>query len=367
MPDTLVSIGVPCYNCARFLAEALASAFAQTHASIEVIAYNDGSSDGSLDLLRGVSDPRLVVIEGVQNAGVASARQAIKTRARGDYLIWLDADDRFDAERIAVLLAEARASGADLVIDNARLIDEAGDPLPGVRRVRDVVAAEPHFTRIFERNAMLPHPLISRRCFSAIDFDAMLSTSEDYDYWLRCSLAGFTFRRVDRVLMDYRITAGSLSADPAASRAALARILAKYPVARIEALYRERGFGEQAIDYMACLQYLFRGDYPAALERAQRPWPDEPGIDRDFYIGALALQCGDATLAEPHLRRHLESIADSPAGLNNLGVLLNNRDEDGGDCWRQALALFPNYADAKTNLAGGRAITLTQLAVGRHR
>jgi glycosyltransferase involved in cell wall biosynthesis len=367
MADTLVSIGVPCYNAERFLAEALASAFAQTHSAIEVIVYDDGSSDGTLALLHGLTDPRLAVIEGGDNAGVATARQVIKTRARGDYLAWLDADDRFDPERIAVLLAEAKASGADLVIDNARLIDEAGEPLPGLRRVPDAVAADPHFTRIFERNAMLPHPLISRRCLSAIDFDTSLTTSEDYDYWLRCSLAGYVFRRVDRVLMDYRITAGSLSADPAASRAALARILAKYPVVRLEALYLERGFGQAAIDYMACLQYLFRGDYPAALERAQRPWPDEPGIDRDFYIGALALQCGDATLAEHHLRRHLETVADSPAGLNNLGLLLADRGEDGSDCWRRSLALFPNYADATANLAGGRAITLTQLPVGRHR
>jgi Flp pilus assembly protein TadD len=172
---------------------------------------------------------------------------------------------------------------------------------------------------------------------------------------------------VDRVLMDYRITGGSLSSDPAASRKALARILEKYGVDELEALYRARGLGQSAIDYMVCLQYLFRGRYHDALVRAQCPWPDEPGIDRDFYVGSLALQCGDAALAESHLRRHLEAVSDSPAALNNLGVLLNDRGEDGTACWRQALGAFPSYADAKANLAGGRAITLTQLPSGRHR
>lgn len=367
MAEPLVSIGVPCHDAARFIGEALASAFAQTHANIEVIVYDDASRDGSLAVVRGFGDPRLVVIEGRDNVGVAAARQAIKTRARGDYLVWLDADDRFDPERVEVLLAEARGHDADLVIDNARLIDEAGAPLPGLRRVPDAVAADPHFTRIFERNAMLPHPLIARRCFERIDYDLTLGTSEDYDYWLRCSLAGCRFRRVDLALMDYRITAGSLSSDPAASRAALARILARYPVGDLERLYRERGFGEPAIDYMACLQFLFRGDHAAALERAQRPWPDEPGIDRDFYVGTLALQCGDTELAERHLRRHLAGSGDSPAGLNNLGVLLADRGEDGSACWRQALALFPAYADANANLAGDRAITPTQLPLGRPR
>jgi glycosyltransferase involved in cell wall biosynthesis len=365
--DILVTIGVPCYNAARFLAEALASAFAQTHAKLEIIVYDDGSSDSSLSLLRDMDDPRLLVIEGGKNAGVATARQVIKTRARGDYLTWLDADDRFHPERIEVLLAEALASAADLVTDNACLIDEAGARLPGLCRVPDRVAADPHFTRILERNVMLAHPLITRRCFRSIDFDLNLTTSEDYDYWLSCSLAGFTFRRFDRALMDYRITAGSLSSNPAASRAALARILAKYSVGQLEAVYRERGFGRQAIDYMACLQYLFRGDYASALCRAQQPWLIEPDIDRDFYIGSLALRCGDAVLAEQHLGRHLMAATDSPAGLNNLGVLLADRGEDATAYWRQALEVFPNYADARINLAGGRAITLTQLPAGRYR
>ncbi len=367
MAEPLVSIGVPCHNAAAFVGEALDSALAQTHRNLEVIVYDDHSSDDSLARLEAVRDPRLVLIRGDRNRGVAAARQAIKTRARGDYLAWLDADDRFDPERIAVLLAEAVAGDADLVVDNARLIDGTGAPLPGLRRVPDAVAADPHFTRIFERNAMLPHPLVSRRCFAAVDYDTALRTSEDYDYWLRCSLAGYRFHRVDRALMDYRITEGSLSADPAASRAAVQKILAKQSIGEIESVYRTRGYPQARIDYMACLQYVFRGQYPAALERARRPWPEEPGVDRDFYLGTLAQLCGDEATAERHLRMHLAKTPDSPAGLNNLGLLLSRRGEDPGPCWQRAVGLFPRYADVRENLAGGCAITRTQLSVDRQR
>jgi glycosyltransferase involved in cell wall biosynthesis len=365
--EILVSIGVPSYNSARFLGEALTSAFAQTHRNLEVLVYNDGSTDASPELARACDDPRLTLIDVSRNAGVALARQVIKTLARGDYLTWLDADDRFHPRRIEVLLAEARDSDADLVIDNSQLMDEGGRLLPGEKRVPDAVAADPWFTRIFERNAMLPHPLVSRRCFSRIDYDPRLRTSEDYDYWLRCSLAGFVFHRVDRALLDYRITAGSLSSDPAQSREAVAYIFSKFSVAEVERLYRERGFSAEAIDYMACLQHIFRGQYPEALARAETPWPKETGIDQDFYLGSLALQCSRPERAEPYLRRHLERHHDSPAGHNNLGVLLRRRGKDGSSCWTQALELFPSYSDALANLAGQEALTLTQLPPRRHR
>lgn len=364
---TLVSIGVPAYNCVRFLGQALNSAFAQTHENIEVLVYNDGSSDATLPEARSFDDPRLVVIDTSRNSGVAVARQVIKTLARGSYLTWLDADDLFHPERVEVLLREALVSGADLVIDSSRLIDEDGKLLPGEKRVPDAVASDPFFTRIFERNAMLPHPLISRRCFSRIDYDPNLTTSEDYDYWLRCSRAGFAFRRVDRALLDYRITAGSLSSDPAKSREAASYILGKYTVGEMEQLYRKRGFSTEAINYMVCLQHIFRGQYPEALARAEAPWPEDGGIDQNFYIGTLALQCDRLAQAEKYLQRHLERIADSPAGLNNLGILWRRQGKDGTNCWCNALELFPDYSDARNNLAGKNALTLTQLAPGRHR
>ena len=365
--DILVSIGVPAYNCADFLDQALESALTQTHSNIEVWVYNDGSHDATLEVARSFDDPRLALVDVGWNSGVAVARQIIKTLARGDYLVWLDADDLFHPERIEVLLAEAVATDADLVIDNSRVIDQDGNLLPGEKRVPDRVAGDPCFTRIFERNAMLPHPLISRRCFSCIDYDPRLTTSEDYDYWLRCSRAGFKFRRVDRTLLDYRITAGSLSSDTAKSRDALTHILSKFSVSEVVSLYRERGFCEAEINYMACLQHLFRGRFPEALRYAQMPWVEEEGIDRDFYIGTLALQCGCLELAEAHLHKHLGREKDSPAALNNLGLLLYRKGLDGTVCWKQALDIFPHYSDAKANLSGEEALTLTQLPAGRHR
>lgn len=363
----LVSIGIPCYNSARFLREALDSLLAQSHQHIEIILYNDGSTDESLKVVQSFDEPRLILIDNKHNSGVATARQAIKNLAQGEFLTWLDADDHFHPQRIEILLGEALDSGADLVIDNASVIDEDGTPLKGERRIPDLFLSDPHFTRIFERNFMLPHPLIRRRCFSSIDYDPVLTTSEDYDYWLQCSLSGFTFHRLDKTLLNYRITNCSLSSNPAQSREAVAYIFSKYKISELQELYRTRGYSTEIVNYMTCLQNIFRGRFREALASTSCPWPAENEADKDFYIGTLSLTCGKLDMAEIHLLRHLQQVERSPAGLNNLGVLLHRQGKDGQPHWLKALDLFPHYLDARNNLNGTEALTLTQLPPQRHR
>lgn len=366
MPS-LVTVAMPVHNGAPFLQAALNSAYAQTYADLEVLVYDDASQDATPDILAHQIDPRLRVVTGKVNRGVAWARNCLREQAQGDFLVWLDSDDIFYPERVAQLLRIAQTTQADLVIDRCGLIDEQGQRLPGGKAVPDQVAQDPCFTRIFERNTMLPHPLVSRRCFRALGYDNALQTSEDYDLWLRCSRAGFRFARCDAQLMDYRIRAGSLSAEPHASLRALRRILDKHALSDLMALYRERGYSERVIAYMACLQCLFREDYAQALHFALQPWEAQPGVDPLFYRGTLALLCGDLEQAVVHLKGHLEHCQDSPAGWNNLGVAQQRRHQDPQSCWEKALALFSQYSDARANLAGAQRITLTQLAVGRPR
>ena len=367
MSAALVTIGIAAYNSGEYLAQALASASAQSYQTIEILLYDDGSTDQTLTIASNHPDTRLRILEGGQNRGVSWARQQIKIQAKGDYLTWLDSDDRFLSQRVELLLEAAEQSGADLVCDNESFIDTTGQPLPGLKRVPDFLLDDPHCTRLFERNALIPHPLISRRCFSQVDFDLNLTTSEDYDYWLQCSLQGFVFQRLDQALLEYRITPGSLSADPKKSRQAVKKILAKYPLETLIQLYRQRGYNQQQINYMACLQLLFREQYPQARQYAQAGWDDDSLADPAFYRAALALKDNDLNDAERQLQQHLQGYPDSPAGLNNLGVLYQRQGRDCACYWQQALARFPHYQDALDNLAGQEAITLTQLTAARPR
>jgi GT2 family glycosyltransferase len=105
----LVSIIIPCYNAARWLAETLESALAQTWLEKEIILVDDGSTDGSLELVRGYESRGVRVLR-QSNRGAAAARNAGLAAARGDYLQFLDADDLLAPDKIAVQMKRLRAS-----------------------------------------------------------------------------------------------------------------------------------------------------------------------------------------------------------------------------------------------------------------
>lgn len=105
MTDPRVSIVIATYNTGSFVAEALQSALAQTHANREIILVDDGSTDDTAARL----EPFLSHIRYVrqENAGLAAARNHGLSLASGDYIALLDADDRWARRKLAIQLAIA--------------------------------------------------------------------------------------------------------------------------------------------------------------------------------------------------------------------------------------------------------------------
>ena len=125
---SLVSVIIPAYNCERFLAEAVESVLAQTHGDVEAIVVEDGSQDGTLEVARRFeADARCRVFthEGGVNRGVSLTRKLGIRRSKGEYIAFLDADDVFEPERIALQLeAMARHPKAVLCHSAASVLYE---------------------------------------------------------------------------------------------------------------------------------------------------------------------------------------------------------------------------------------------------
>jgi glycosyltransferase involved in cell wall biosynthesis len=137
----VVSIIVPCYNSERFLAETLESAFAQSYPQTEIIVIDDGSTDGTAELIRSYSD-RLRA-EFSSNRGASAARNRGTVLARGEFIQYLDADDLLTPNAVADRTAALKRSGADIAYsDWERLVEikpnvfEIGEQV--VRRIEDV-------------------------------------------------------------------------------------------------------------------------------------------------------------------------------------------------------------------------------------
>ncbi|MWA05497.1 glycosyltransferase [Actinomadura sp. LD22] len=117
-----VSVIVPVHNCRASVAETLRSVFEQTIAPelVEVVAVDDGSTDGSGDELDrlAAAEPRLAVVHQPNSGGPGGPRNTGIERARGEYLFFLDADDRLGPQALERMCALADEQGSDIVIGN---------------------------------------------------------------------------------------------------------------------------------------------------------------------------------------------------------------------------------------------------------
>jgi hypothetical protein len=113
------------HDYGRFVGAAIESALAQSHPNVEVVVVDDGSTDGSLDILAGYADRAAIVLQPCR--GQAAACNAGYARCRGDAVVFLDADDVLDADAVAAAV-DALGPGVARVQWQQQLIDERGVP-----------------------------------------------------------------------------------------------------------------------------------------------------------------------------------------------------------------------------------------------
>jgi glycosyltransferase involved in cell wall biosynthesis len=106
MTNPLVSCIIPVFNGERFLAEAIQSILGQTYKNLEVIVVDDGSTDGTADVVAGFGDAVTYVRQ--ENAGPSTARNRGIQEAHGEFIAFLDADDVWHAEKLEKQLARFR-------------------------------------------------------------------------------------------------------------------------------------------------------------------------------------------------------------------------------------------------------------------
>ena len=205
-----VSVVIPSFNHARYLGECLDSVLAQQPAPLEVIVVDDGSTDGSLDLLRGYGS-RIQLLQ-QQGGRQARARNLALGVARGELIAFLDSDDRWRAGRLAAALAAFAAQPrATLAWADYAHIDAAGRVLGEQRwtpRAED-----------FRRVLIAGNPIcnatvtVRRGALAEIGgFDERVPRVCDGAAWYQLAARGHAFVHVPQVVLDYRIHGGNDSA-----------------------------------------------------------------------------------------------------------------------------------------------------------
>ena len=197
----LVSVIMPCYNTARYIADAIESVLDQDYPNLELIVVDDGSTDSTRDVIAGYGS-RLRLLE-QQNQGAAVARNRGLSEARGDVIAFLDSDDLWLPGKLSAQVdyLEAHPDIGAVFSRWAEWTPEASGSFPSPERVLSAHSPPAAPGAIVpERSGWLYNRLlfsslmhtitvvIRRETVQAVGlFDTELKRGQDYDYWLRLS------------------------------------------------------------------------------------------------------------------------------------------------------------------------------------
>lgn len=204
MPQ-LISVIIPCYNSATYVKDAIASALDQIYPHVEVIVIDDGSTDGSIDILHSFGDRLRWQTQ--QNQGAPTARNRGLELAQGDYIKFLDADDVLLPDCLERQIEQSQAIPNDkkaIVYGEAAWVDQHRQPLPGYS-LRPRQPKEDIVTHILSSCPLTSCPLHKREYLLEVNgFDPSLPRGQEHDLHLRLALAGVEFIYYPNIVYEYR-------------------------------------------------------------------------------------------------------------------------------------------------------------------
>lgn len=193
MEQPKISIVIPAYNAANYLRESLGSVLAQTYQNLEIILVNDGSEDDTLTIARELAgkDSRIVVLD-KENEGVSVGRNAGLDAARGEFILFVDADDYLEPDMVELLYRNIQAEKADVsicgasIVENGKVVKELFGT--GTREVLTGDETLGRLLRAEKFNTGLWTKLFRRSCIGDTYYMPGVAIHEDKYFIFRCLL-----------------------------------------------------------------------------------------------------------------------------------------------------------------------------------
>jgi glycosyltransferase involved in cell wall biosynthesis len=238
MLEPLVSIVTVSFNQARFLAECLDSILGQGYPRIEYIVMDGGSTDGSVELIR-VRESRLAHWQSGADGGAASALNEGFALATGEIFAYLNSDDVLCDGAVRRWVEEFHSTSADIVYGDVAIVDGDGEPsrLPG-RKVSTFRAGTWSLRSHAAGAIAIPQQASAwkRSVHEKVGgFNIANRTCWDGEFFVQAAILGSRFRRVPRILAQFRVHEESISGSGRTED------LYRADQARIDAMWRQAG------------------------------------------------------------------------------------------------------------------------------
>jgi glycosyltransferase involved in cell wall biosynthesis len=292
-----VSAIIPAYNAARTVSRAVESCLNQTHPPIEVLIVDDGSTDGTAEVVADFGNS--VRLERKPNGGPASARNYAGRLARGDWLGFLDADDQWLPRKLEKQLTLATSDDVAVV---QTLTGGSTQQIP----------QEVTFSQLWETNLVCTSSAIIRRSMferlRGFNEDPQLISSEDYHLWLRVAAAGGRILTYPEVLMEWTRGRGLSSNLSIFGKAQLRNVtlIGKELDLPAESIRRKR---LQVYDDIG-RDALHQRDMPLARSKLAKAFRIKPSPRRAFLLSLSLLPVSAINLRRRWRRQRLGFTAD---------------------------------------------------------
>lgn len=203
----LVSVVMPMHNNAKFVLESIDSVLSQTYSNFELLVVDDGSSDGSFDLVSKIADPRIKLFRNEKSLGAAGARNVALRNAKGKYVAFLDADDLWKPKKLETVISIMEREGSSFVFSDYDVASEDLTPLYTVLGPDSI-----------DRRKMIRCCYIgcltvvyNREVVGTIQVDERLKKRNDYAMWLLAIGKTGVCHRIPDSLAIYRKNQNGIS------------------------------------------------------------------------------------------------------------------------------------------------------------
>ena len=202
----VVSVIIPCYNHAQYLAEAIESVLQQAYPATEIIVVDDGSKDNTREAT--AQFPEAVYIY-QENAGLSAARNTGIRHSKGEYLIFLDADDWLLPKAIATNLSVLQQHPEAAFVSGAH--DKVFVDTNTVKEDRCEISQN-HYNHLMQGNYIGMHATVMYRrwVFNEFQYDISLRSCEDYDLYLKIARKYPVVHHTEKIAA-YRLHSSNMS------------------------------------------------------------------------------------------------------------------------------------------------------------
>jgi len=214
MQSPLITVGIPSYNHAKFLANALDSVTKQTYSNLEIIIVDNYSSDDTDEVLSSFNDPRISLVKVNNEGSIAVSRNIILNKSQGEWVAFLDSDDWWTLDKLEKCSKYFRED-IDLIYHNLIVINEnkkiIQKEINKSRKLKKPVLQD----LLINGNTIATSSVVVRR--SILDKVKGMNESkemlgiEDFNTWLKISQITDGFKLVSKNLGFYRIHGNNTS------------------------------------------------------------------------------------------------------------------------------------------------------------